>query len=71
MNLPDMENSKGVPLGNTLLKIELKSDVLGDSTVELTEKGFLSTNIGGYYSSYLIGRDELDMIIESIKNDIM
>lgn len=71
LNLPDMENSKGVPLGNTLLKIELKSDVLGDSTVELTEKGFLSTNIGGYYSSYLIGRDELDMIIESIKNDIM
>lgn len=71
LSLPDMENSKGVSLGNTLMKIELKSDVLGDSTVELTEKGFLSTNIGGYYSSYLIGRDELDMIIESIKNEIM
>ncbi len=71
LSLPVKENSKGVPLGNTLLKIELKSDVLGDSTVELTEKGYLSTNIGGYYSSYLIGRDELDMIIESIKNDIM
>ncbi len=71
LNIPDMENSKGVSLGNTLMKIELKSDVLGDSTVELTEKGFLSTNIGGYYSSYLIGRDELDMIIENIKNEIM
>ena len=71
LSLPDMENSKCVSLGNTLMKIELKSDVLGDSTVELTEKGFLSTNIGGYYSSYLIGRDELDMIIESIKNEIM
>lgn len=71
LSLPDMEKSKGVSLGNTLMKIELKSDVLGECKIELTEKGFLSTNIGGYYSSYLIGRDELDMIIESIKNEIM
>lgn len=71
LNLPDMENSKGVSLGNTLMKIELKSDVLGECTIELTEKGFLSTNIGGYFSSYLIGCDEIDMIIKSIKNEIM
>ena len=71
LSLPDMEKSKGVSLGNTLMKIELKSDVLGECKIELTEKGFLSTNIGGYNSSYLIGCDEIDMIIESIKNEIM
>lgn len=71
LSLPDMEKSKGVSLGNTLMKIELKSEVLGECTIELTEKGFLSTNIGGYNSSYLIGCDEIDMIIESIKNEII
>ena len=71
LSLPDMEKSKGVSLGNTLMKIELKSDMLGECKIELTEKGFLSTNIGGYNSSYLIGCDEIDMIIESIKNEIM
>ena len=38
--------------------------MLGECKIELTEKGFLSTNIGGYNSSYLIGCDEIDMIIE-------
>ncbi len=71
LSLPDMEKNKGVSLGNTLMKIELKSDVLGECKIELTEKGFLSTNIGGYNSTYHIGCDEIDMIIESIKNEIM
>ncbi len=71
LSLPDMECNKGVSSGNTLMKIELKSDVLGGSTAELTEKGYLSTDIGGYTSSYFIGRDKVDMIIESIKQEVM
>ena len=70
INLPDIKRADTASPGRALMIINLRSELFGDAEIQLSERGYLSSNQIGQ-NSYYIGRDEVDKIITGIKNEML